>query len=191
MDIQIVIYLCTLIVHLYTVYGQVADYTNLGLTAIPSDIQPNVGTLLLNYNKLTSIEDNAFSNLHNLTTLQLNNNLISHIHPNALNNLCLSHLHLGYNPLTSLQDLSFMGGSLIYLGVRDTKITFIPDFHPTNMAALTINAQRSPLDLCTCENVWLKQAEKDGATVVVRDTSNTCWQDAGHQQLKLQCTIGK
>ena len=208
--LMIILHVIAVTVNLHTMDTKNVSYTNQGLTTMPSGLPNDTVTLDLSNNKLIEIHVNELVGLYQLkelflhenrlTTvpeliavrntlkvLKLHNNLITFIPAHVFDSFTLTFLSLGGYRLTSLPDLSILGCSLTYLGVASTQLIYIPDLRHNNPASFTINVLDVPLNLCACENVWLKQAEKEGATVKVDDKTNPCWSDAGHHQLQIQC----
>ena len=88
--------------------------------------------------------------------------------------------------ITTLPDISKLV-SLTFLGVLENQLKIILDLKPKNPSSLAILAQKYPLDLCSCRNVWLKESSRNGATIYVNDVSSVGWTDEGSRYLQEQC----
>ena len=84
--------------------------TDLGLTAVPTNIPEEALKVILYGNKITRIEANVFSKLSQCTFINLRRNSIREVEAGAFNGLSnLTELVLSVNPLTTLRPDMFKG----------------------------------------------------------------------------------
>ncbi|KAM3912436.1 leucine-rich repeat-containing protein 26 [Leptodactylus fuscus] len=87
----------------------VVDCYGRGLYFIPEDVDEDIHTMLLAYNKISALKMLSFHKSQYLHRLEIQNNLISTIDPQAFKNLQnLSYLDLSSNQLTTLKPEVFM-----------------------------------------------------------------------------------
>ncbi|KAG9463013.1 hypothetical protein GDO78_022619 [Eleutherodactylus coqui] len=106
----------------------VVDCYGRGLYFTPDNLEEGIHTLLLAYNKVTSLKSLSFHKYTNLSRLELHNNLISAIDPQAFKNLQnLSYLDLSSNQLTTLKPEVFKPlSSLKTLNLGNNRIAWLP-----------------------------------------------------------------
>lgn len=79
------------------------SYNKLKEIPLISEKFPKLLTLILSYNRISSIDEKAFESLRSLEILQLDNNKIQFVHPNAFsNNMNLAAVNLSLNSLTQI-----------------------------------------------------------------------------------------
>ncbi|KAM9324268.1 leucine-rich repeat-containing protein 26 [Gastrophryne carolinensis] len=101
---------------------------NRGLYFIPEDIDTDTHTMLLAYNKITSLKTFSFYKYPNLRHLELHNNMLSTIDPKAFQNLQnLSYLDLSSNHLTIIESEAFQPlSNLTMLNLGNNRISRLP-----------------------------------------------------------------
>lgn len=114
---------------------------NCGISSITNQVfanMPELSTLLLARNNLDSLNDNSFSNLLDLIKLDLSDNQIRMIDEHAFsNNKKLRVINLSGNPLKSLDPIIFKENSVLKtLDVRCTQLKTLWSNHNTMLPSL-------------------------------------------------------
>ncbi|XP_053463605.1 leucine-rich repeat-containing G-protein coupled receptor 6 isoform X2 [Nycticebus coucang] len=115
-----------------------ADCSELGLSAIPGDLDPLTAYLDLSMNNLTELQPGLFHHLRFLEELRLSGNHLSHIPGQAFSGLySLKILRLDANLISLVPERSFEGlSSLRHLWLDDNALTEIPVRALNNLPAL-------------------------------------------------------
>ena len=161
------------------------------ISDIPPDLLTNMTALThlhLGSNQLIVVPD--LSTVGNtLLTLDLHNNLIKDISAYVLTNMtALKHLDLRSNKITDISSEAFVGASsLTILALYGNSISLLPDLRNMVIKLQNLDVRFNPVNVCACENLWLKEAQQANVTVLVDDLNSTCWTTAGHQKLQKDC----
>lgn len=104
----------------------VVDCAKKHLERVPSDIPPNATALLLNKNKIRTLNNEDFASLHQLRVLDLSLNKINSTESDIFAGLrSLETLNLSFNPLPPLHDGFFSKLSqLVKLNLTSTRVAF-------------------------------------------------------------------
>ncbi|XP_062595444.1 leucine-rich repeat-containing protein 3-like [Saccostrea cucullata] len=122
-----------------------------GLTEVPTNIPTDTCQLDLSYNKITTIQDNAFASLYNLRELDLYGNEITTIQDNVFASLYnLRKLDLANNEITTIQDNVF--ASLYNLSVLTGKDKLDQIKRPKTGGG-------KPIALTTAQDLFLQSLE--------------------------------
>ncbi|XP_047561597.1 leucine-rich repeat-containing G-protein coupled receptor 6 isoform X2 [Lutra lutra] len=115
-----------------------ADCSELGLSAVPGDLDPLTAYLDLSMNNLTELQPGLFHHLRFLEELRLSGNHLSHIPGQAFSGLySLKILRLDANLISLVPERSFEGlSSLRHLWLDDNALTEIPVRALNNLPAL-------------------------------------------------------
>lgn len=148
--------------------------------------------LQLTGNTIAEIKANSLIGLDSMQILELNRLLVTEVPDLREVADTLVELHLdGIVSIQEVEQSRFAQlRNLQQLKVTNTMITKIPTLCPKVLSTLVITATGSPLHLCSCENVWLKQAsEEGGATINVNDVTcgATMWSAMTTAQLLAVC----
>ncbi|KAH9496093.1 hypothetical protein Btru_012709 [Bulinus truncatus] len=101
---------------------------------------PSLQRLILDSNKLSSLNGNSFSHLKNLTYLTLSNNQISVISQSAFEGMeKLSYLMLSGNPLRSVNNILHSLQALTFLDISQCQLTMFPTGLPWSLRFLNIS----------------------------------------------------
>ncbi|KAH9496087.1 hypothetical protein Btru_012698 [Bulinus truncatus] len=101
---------------------------------------PSLQRLILNSNKLSSLNGNSFSHLKNLTYLTLSNNQISIISQSAFEGMeKLSYLMLSGNPLRNVNNILHSLQALTFLDISQCQLTMFPTGLPWSVRFLNIS----------------------------------------------------
>ncbi|XP_068104080.1 LOW QUALITY PROTEIN: leucine-rich repeat-containing protein 26 [Hyperolius riggenbachi] len=124
--------------------GGKMDCYGRGLHFVPEDIEGDTHTILLAYNKMTSLKPLSFYKYPNLKRIELQNNILSVIHSQAFQNLRnLTYLDLSSNQLVNLKPEVFQPlSSLFTLNLGNNRISRLPwnIFEPlTNLQVLYLH----------------------------------------------------
>ena len=152
----------------------------------------NLTKLQLTGNTIAEIKANSLIGLDSLQILELNKLLLTEV-PD-LREVTDTLVELNLDGIVSIQEVEQSRfaqlRNLLRLKVPNMLITKIPTLCPRVLNTLVITATGSPLHLCSCENVWLKQAvEKGGATVIANNVTcgATLWAAMTTAQLLAIC----
>ena len=130
---------------------------------------------IVNLEKLSLIDNKllTFPNLtaigRTLKVLHLYNNNIQKINPDFVVELAtLQELGLSKNTNLKLFPSSTLK-HLKLLSLDDCDMEYVPSIWTSDVGALTVSVRRGSLKLCSCMNLWLKQAQIRGATILIDD----------------------
>lgn len=93
------------------------------LVSIPLDIPLDATEILLQSNRIATIEDFAFSGFASLYKISLNKNSLTYISQDAFNGTSLEFLELDYNGITAFPDLRAVSSSLLTLSLVGNPLT--------------------------------------------------------------------
>ena len=131
----------------------------------------SLGQLTLRNNLITKVAANKLSGLDSLWELDLKKNDITEF-PNFYEvGDTLKNLHLEDNPNLNRASAVHVGSliTLMLLKLDNDPLEYLPTTCTANITNLAITAIGSGLKLCDCDNVWLKQATENGASISVND----------------------
>ena len=136
-----------------------------------SSVGDTLQTLSVSRNKITSIPAARLDPLTELTYLSIYSNLLTELPDLTGPANSLTDLNAQDNPYKTVgsKEMQALNG-IIDVDLRNTPFTCLPPVSYNKPTELDLRG--SALDLCACNNIWLKKAEEGGIlTLVVTDVT--------------------
>ena len=171
-------------------------------------------TLLLSNSDLQDMP--PVNQFKNLKVLKLQSNYIRHIDAESFQGLTsLKEINLAKLQISEVPDLTAAKDSLEILNLKDCpniqriqsgnfaqlqnvvglnlnlmKVKLFPTLCSRDVSALSVRAHSSDLDVCDCQNAWMKQAVENGAMISMDDKKcgDRLWSEMSLDELLKNCT---
>ncbi|ELT94972.1 hypothetical protein CAPTEDRAFT_217807 [Capitella teleta] len=128
-------------------FGLRVNVKNVGLTSVPSVIDPTVSTFLASGNLISTIHKSDFNDIYpNLSFIELSDNEIVIIESGCFRGTVLRRIELQSNQLTAFPDLSEVKDTIEIIRLQNNKITQISREEIAHLTNVTIiNLSNNPL----------------------------------------------
>ncbi|ELT93097.1 hypothetical protein CAPTEDRAFT_201048, partial [Capitella teleta] len=128
-------------------FGLRVNVKNVGLTSVPSVIDPTVSAFLASGNLISIIHKSDFNDIYpNLNFIELNDNAIVIIESGCFRGTVLRRIELQSNQLTAFPDLSEVKDTIEIIRLQNNKITQISREEIAHLTNVTIiNLSNNPL----------------------------------------------